>query len=209
MQLLNDFTIAASAEHAWPLLTDLHRVVSCLPGASLESVDCDAFRGSMQIKVGPMNLSYQGEGKFSPNEQTRTIVVEANGTEKRGAGGAAATITAELDSVNTLRTRVRVTTDLDLSGKPAQFGRGIVIDVARRLLSTFAANLEAALHEAPPGPKSAPTPEAVADEPLALGVAGISGALKLVAPTLAASAVFWLIMRRLVRRPRWSDPRRV
>ncbi|HET9498948.1 MAG TPA: SRPBCC family protein [Marmoricola sp.] len=200
MELINDFTIAASADEAWPVLTDLSRVVPCLPGASLDSVDTNTFTGGMKIKLGPMSLSYKGEGKISPDHVARSIVVEATGGEQRGGGSAAATITAVLEPLDVSRTRVRVTTDLDLSGKPAQFGRGIMVDVAGRILGTFASNLERELQAAPMEEK-VPAPGS-SSEPLDLGAAGLLPVLKRVVPVLVGSVVVGLVVRRLARRPR-------
>lgn len=205
MELNNDFTIAASAEEAWPVLTDLSRVVPCLPGATLDSVDGNAFAGGLAIKLGPMGLRYKGEGKLSADEVARSIVVEATGGEQRGGGSAAATITAVLEPLGADRTRVRVVTDLDLTGKPAQFGRGILVDVAGRLLDTFASNLEEQL-QAPPAPAGSDTqsvePAAVDRAPLDLGAAGLVPVLKRVAPVAIGSVILGLVVRRLVRRAR-------
>lgn len=198
MELINDFTIAAGVDEAWPVLTDLSRVVPCLPGASLDSVDGNAFTGGLKVKLGPMSLAYKGEGKLSPDEVARSIVVEATGGEQRGGGSAAATITAVLEPLASDRTRVRVRTDLDLSGKPAQFGRGIMVDVAGRMLDTFASNLERELQSAP----AAESARAPANEPLDLGAAGLVPVLKRVVPALVGSVVVGILVRRLVQRAR-------
>lgn len=200
MELINDFTIAAGVDEAWPVLTDLSRVVPCLPGASLDSVDGNAFTGGLKVKLGPMSLAYKGEGKLSPDEVARSIVVEATGGEQRGGGSASATITAVLEPLADDRTRVRVRTDLDLSGKPAQFGRGIMVDVAGRLLGTFATNLERELQTAPAG--VAGSPAAPSSEPLDLGAAGLAPVLTRLAPVVVGSVVVGLVVRRLVRRTR-------
>lgn len=200
MELINDFTIASSADQAWPVLTDLSRVVPCLPGATLDSVDGNAFTGGMRIKLGPMSLAYKGEGKLSADEPARSIVVQANGGEQRGGGSAAATITAVLEPLGADRTRVRVTTDLDLSGRPAQFGRGIMVDVAGRLLGTFATNLERELQTTSARVED-PAP-ARSNEPLDLGAAGLVPVLKRVAPIVVGAVVGGLVVRLLVGRAR-------
>ncbi|WP_310961301.1 SRPBCC family protein [Nocardioides marmorisolisilvae] len=200
MQLSNDFTIAASADEVWPVLTDLSRVVPCFPGASLDSVDGQAFTGRMTIKLGPMRLSYKGDGKIAPDEGARTIIMEAGGGEVRGGGSAEATITAALTPVADDRVRVRVTTDLDLSGKPAQFGRGIMVDVASRLLDAFATNLEREL-ESVPSLTETPAP-AASTEPLDLGAAGLLPLVKRAVPVLVGMLALGLVVRCLVRRAR-------
>lgn len=197
MQLTNDFTIRAGWEEAWPVLTDLTRVVPCLPGASLDSVEGQTFVGRMSMRLGPMSLSYGGEGKISPDAAARSIVVEAAGNEQRGGGSAAATITAVLDPLSDDRTRVHVTTDLDLSGRPAQFGRGIMMEVASRLLDRFAADLERELQCTPPA--AGQDAVAPAEEPLDLRSVGIAPVLKRVVPVLVGAAVTGLVLRRLAR----------
>uniref|UniRef100_UPI0037CA3456 SRPBCC family protein n=1 Tax=Nocardioides terrisoli TaxID=3388267 RepID=UPI0037CA3456 len=182
------------------MLTDLSRVVPCFPGASLDSVDGQAFTGRMTIKLGPMRLSYKGDGKIAPDEGARTIIMEAGGGEVRGGGSAEATITAALTPVADDRVRVRVTTDLDLSGKPAQFGRGIMVDVASRLLDAFATNLEREL-ESVPSLTETPAP-AASTEPLDLGAAGLLPLVKRAVPVLVGMLALGLVVRCLVRRAR-------
>lgn len=198
MQLDNDFIVAASLAQAWPVLIDLERVVPCLPGASLDSVDGQTFTGQMTMKLGPMSLAYRGGGKLAAEEATRTIVVEAAGGEQRGGGSAAATITATLEPLDEIRTRVRVTTDLDLSGKPAQFGRGILVDVAGRLLSNFAIALEQELLST--SPTVASDKPAVA--PLDLGATTVLPLLKRVGPALLGAVALAVLVRHLTRRTR-------
>jgi carbon monoxide dehydrogenase subunit G len=200
MQLNNDFTIASSVEEAWPVLTDLSRVAPCMPGATLDSVDGNAFTGRMAIKLGPMSLAYKGEGKIFPDEAARSIVMDVAGGEQRGGGRAAAKITAVLEPLAADRTRVRVVSDLELSGKPAQFGRGILVDVAGRLLSTFAANLESELRATPLEPASSGAASTAGAQQLDLGAAALAPLLKRVAPVVLGTIVVGFIVRQLVRR---------
>lgn len=145
MQFENEFTVAGGIDEVWPVLLDLNRVVPCLPGASLDSVDGDAFKGRMRIRLGPMQLSYGGEGTMTPDAAAKKITVDARGSEQRGSGSANATIVASLGELSATRTQVVVVTDLDITGKPAQFGRGIMAEVANKMIATFASNLQAQL----------------------------------------------------------------
>lgn len=191
MQLTNEFSIPAGAEQAWAALTDLQRVVPCLPGASLDTLDDADFTGKMAVKLGPMSLRYAGSGTLLAEADTRRIVVDAKGGEQRGGGSAAATITATLHPVDATRTTVRVDTDLALSGRPAQFGRGIMMEVAGRMLDSFAANLEQelsshAVRESADAAQPAPRPPA---EPLDLTGVGLVPVLKRVVPVVAVAAL--------------------
>lgn len=157
MLLRNEFFVPAGVEEVMPVLLDLERVVNCLPGAALDAVQGDAFEGRMSVRLGPMQLSYRGAGTLTADEPGRRIVVEAKGSEQRGSGSATATIVATLREGGADKTLVQVETDLDITGKPAQFGRGVMQDVSDKLLGQFVACLEQRLTA--PEPDAAPTPE--------------------------------------------------
>lgn len=141
MKLDNTFTIPAPATQAWPVLLDLERIAPCVPGATITSRDGDDFHGKIKVKLGPVGLSYNGIIKVvSQDEQAGIAVLEGRGRETRGNGTAKATITCKLVE-NDGSTEVFVDTDLSITGKPAQFGRGALADVAGTLIGQFAANL--------------------------------------------------------------------
>jgi uncharacterized protein len=144
MKLENEFTVAAPLERTWATLLDIHRVASCLPGAKLESEESDGtFRGEMQVKLGPMTLAYKGTARLAEVEEDEHVAtIEARARELRGSGMATAMIRNRLTANGDGSTHVKVDTDLNVTGRPAQFGRGIMEDVANRMLDDFAQRLE-------------------------------------------------------------------
>jgi carbon monoxide dehydrogenase subunit G len=143
VQLNNEFRVAVPAAKTWEVLTDVERVAPALPGATLLSVDGDEFTGAVKVKVGPITVSYKGVAAFQEkDEAARRVVLRANGKETRGNGNAAALVTAQLKDEGDATTVV-ITTDLTISGKAAQFGRGVLADVAGKLIAQFAKQLEA------------------------------------------------------------------
>ena len=145
MELVNEFRVPVPATTAWTVLTDVQRVAPCIPGAQLLSVDGDDFTGAVKVKIGPITVSYQGEATFTEkDESAQRVVIRANGKETRGSGNAAALVTAQLKDEGDV-TGVVITTDLTISGKAAQFGRGVLADVAGNLIAQFARRLEADL----------------------------------------------------------------
>ena len=141
MKLENRFTVPVPVEEAWKVLLDVERIAPCMPGATLTSVDGDRFEGTVKVKVGPINLTYGGKASFvSKDEASHVVVIDGSGKETRGTGTAKALITCRLigrgDS-----TEVEVDTDLNVTGKPAQFGRGVLADVSGKLVDRFAACL--------------------------------------------------------------------
>ncbi|MGE2688322.1 SRPBCC family protein [Mycolicibacterium pulveris] len=145
MELNNEFRVAVPAAKTWEFLTDVERVAPCLPGATLLSVDGDAFTGRVKVKVGPITVSYQGEAAFAEKDAAaQRMVLKANGKETRGNGNVAAVVTAQLKDEGDA-TSVLITTDLTISGKAAQFGRGVLADVAGHLIAQFANSLESEL----------------------------------------------------------------
>lgn len=150
MRLDHEFTVPAPVDRVWQLVLDPERVAPCMPGASLSEVDGDMFRGSVKVRLGPVNLLYKGSGEFrEKDEQARKLVIHASGKDSRGAGTAAATVTVTLTPEGS-STRGAVVTDLNITGRPAQFGRGMVSDVGGRILEDFAGSLARELGS--PGP---------------------------------------------------------
>ena len=146
MELTHQFTVPAPIDDAWAAFNDLERIAPCFPGASLTSYDGEAFEGLCKVKLGPISLQYTGTGRFvSRDEAVHTAVIEAKGKDKRGNGTAAANVTATLVSAGDDATDVTVKTDLNITGKPAQFGRGVMQDVSDKLLGQFASCLETKL----------------------------------------------------------------
>jgi carbon monoxide dehydrogenase subunit G len=138
MELTNEFRVGASPDEAWTVLTDLERIAPCMPGAELQEVDGDDYKGVVKVKVGPITAQYKGVARFvERDDATHRAVLHAEGRETRGQGNASATITAQLspDGDGTL---VSVVTDLTIAGRVAQFGRGILADVSTKLLGQFA-----------------------------------------------------------------------
>ncbi|GII66442.1 carbon monoxide dehydrogenase subunit G [Sphaerisporangium krabiense] len=149
MRFEHEFTVPVPVEQAWSVLLDVERVAPCLPGASLDGVAGEVFSGRMKVKVGPITVTYRGEASFtSVDKDARTLSLKASGKEARGTGTAGATVTATLAGEGP-RTRVRVETSFTVTGRPAQFGRGVMAEVGAKLIDRFAENLAALLREAP------------------------------------------------------------
>lgn len=145
MELINEFRVPVATAQAWQVLTDVERIAPCIPGAQLLSVDGDDFTGAVKVKVGPITVSYKGEATFHEKDAAaQRVVIKANGKETRGSGTATALVTAQLkeDDGGSI---VAITTDLTITGKAAQFGRGVLADVSGHLIDQFAKNLEADL----------------------------------------------------------------
>ncbi len=142
MDLTNEFEVALPIDEAWAVLTDVERIAPCLPGAQLQEVEGDEYRGLVKVKVGPITASYRGAARFVELDQAaHRAVLKAEGRETRGQGNANAVITATLTSSGR-GTKVVVETDLAITGKVAQFGRGVLADVSGKLLAQFVHNLE-------------------------------------------------------------------
>ena len=147
MDLQHSFSVPIGVEEAWAAFTDIERIAPCLPGAAITSVDGDEFTGTAKVKLGPISLQYAGKGTWvSRDQSTYSAVIEAQGKDKRGNGTAGATISAHLEPDGT-STRVVVDTELKITGRPAQFGRGVIQDVGGKLLDQFAACLATRLAE--------------------------------------------------------------
>jgi carbon monoxide dehydrogenase subunit G len=142
MELTNDFRVALPVERAWAVLTDVERIAPCLPGAQLQEIEGDEYRGIVKVKVGPITAQYKGQARFlSQDLDAHVAVLRAEGRETRGQGNANATITATL-TPDGEGTAVAIVTDLTITGRVAQFGRGVLADVSAKLLDQFVADLE-------------------------------------------------------------------
>jgi carbon monoxide dehydrogenase subunit G len=138
VQLEHSFTVPADVEKAWAVLLDIERVAPCMPGAALDSVDGDDFTGTVKVKLGPIGLTYKGKASFTEKDAVaHRAVIDAQGKDSRGNGTASAKVTATLTAEGG-STRVNVLTDLNITGKPAQFGRGVMVDVGNKLIGQFA-----------------------------------------------------------------------
>ncbi len=142
MELTHTFTVAAPIEVTWAALNDIESVAGCFPGAAITSTDGDSFTGTCKVKLGPIALVYNGSGAFVEKEQTaHSMKIDAKGKDKRGNGTAGAKISATLSDMGG-QTRVQVVTDLAITGRPAQFGRGVMQDVSDKLLGQFVTCLQ-------------------------------------------------------------------
>lgn len=138
MELEHSFTVPAAVDTVWSTMMDLQRVAECFPGATITSVEGDSFEGTCKVKLGPIAMVYKGNGSFvEQDDAAHRAVIEAKGRDKRGNGTAGATVTMAMSSLDASSTRVDVSTDLNITGKPAQFGRGVMQDVSDKLLGQF------------------------------------------------------------------------
>ncbi|HET7651652.1 MAG TPA: SRPBCC family protein, partial [Acidimicrobiales bacterium] len=144
MELTNEFRVPVPIDDAWRVLTDVERIAPCMPGADLQEIEGDEYRGVVKVKVGPITAQYKGKATFQEkDEAARRAVLKAEGRDSRGQGNASALITAQLSEQGSGRTKVHVLTDLTVTGKVAQFGRGVMADVSEKLMGQFVDNLEA------------------------------------------------------------------
>ena len=156
MDLNHEFTVAVPVEDAWRILTDVERIAPCLPGAQLQEIEGDTYRGIVKVKVGPIQAQFKGQANFIERDDVAyRVVLKGEGRDTTGKGNASAIITAELTSLDASSTGVKVLTDLSVTGKVAQFGRGAMADISDKLLAQFVVNLNTliATDDAP-----APTP---------------------------------------------------
>ena len=212
MKLENEFTVPAPVDRAWEVLLDLERVAPCLPGATIDGREGDAHTGTMTVKIGPITARYTGTVRIEESdEEARRAVMRAQARDARGQGTASATITSTMEPVDD-GTRVRVETDMRITGPAAQFGRGVMQDVSAKMMGRFAdclaglmGEVEAPAAEAPPAaaeepePVPPPPPPRPTAEVLDLGEASRDAVLKRVAPIVIAGLGL-LLLRRLRRR---------
>ncbi|CAN5655450.1 SRPBCC family protein [soil metagenome] len=215
-QLVNEFTVNRPIDEAWAIITDLERIAPCLPGAQLTEIvqsdngGSDIFRGKVRVKLGAIVPSFDGQAVFTSRDDTaHRAVIKAEGRDTGGRGSASAEITAEAEALSPTSTRCVVTTDLQITGKVAQFGRSVIGDVSKKLMEQFAGNLNTMLDESPADdePPCAAEPAATsgprirqidspATEPVDL--AGMAGPaiLKRLGPVLAAVLLVLVVLRR-------------
>jgi hypothetical protein len=223
MDLNHEFTVAVPVADCWRILTDLERIAPCLPGAQLQEIEGDTYRGVVKIKVGPIQAQFKGQASFlERDDNAHKAVLKGEGRDTGGKGNASALITAEMNAVDANSTAVKVTTDLSITGKVAQFGRGAMADISDKLLGQFVDNLntmilaggieastqdsasetlepQAKVEDAEVGSEATPTvrkidaPEAEALDLLSVGGGTIA---KLALPVVVIAAfVIWLIVK--------------
>jgi carbon monoxide dehydrogenase subunit G len=178
MELEHSFTVPVPADQAWDVLLDVEQVAPCMPGATLDSVAGDEIKGRIKVKLGPVSMTYAGTARITERDRDAGVVtLQASGKETRGAGTAAATIRSELHDQGA-QTEVTVHTSLNVTGRPAQFGRGMMADVSAKLIGVFASNLADMLATGngsapqPPGPGPAVAATATGPVPAATTPAG-------------------------------------
>ena len=143
MELNNEIDVNAPIQEVWEAFNTPERIAPCLPGAELQEVDGNNFNGLVKIKVGPITAQYKGTASYlEKDEDAQKVVIKGDGRDTRGAGNASATITAQLSEISPDVTNVNVRTELTITGKVAQFGRGAISDVSGKLMTQFAQNLE-------------------------------------------------------------------
>jgi hypothetical protein len=205
MDLTNEFRVPLAVDEAWAVLTDIERIAPCMPGATLEGAEGDEYRGTVKVKVGPMTAQYKGTVRFLERDDAgHKAVLRAEGREAKGQGNASATITATITGDGD-GSAVSVVTDLTISGKVAQFGRGVLAEVSTRLMGQFvdclekdlAASLEPSI---PASREAAPTPASGA-EPVDLVATAGAPVAKRAAPIIAVVFLsYWLLRRRSKRK---------
>jgi uncharacterized protein len=215
MELDHSFTVPVPPDQAWDVLLDVARIAPCMPGATVETVEGDDVAGRLKVKVGPVSLTYKGTAKFTDRDPaSHSVLVEASGKETRGAGTASATVRAALRPQNGADsggggTLVTLHTTLNVTGRPAQFGRGVIAEVGSRLIDKFADNLAQQLTGTGASVPSAPAEAAAspgAPETASAGTAGPSQAATPSAQPSAASAAPSATVRPEAARPAPVQP---
>lgn len=214
MELHNEFVVPVDIEAAWALLTDVERIAPCMPGAELREVDGDDYLGVVKVRLGPITAQYDGRARFvKKDDGAHVAVLEASGREVKGQGNAQATITASLSAEDD-GTRVIVLTVLSITGRAAQFGRGVMAEVSAKLLGQFVSCLEANVLAASSGPPTTTAPLAdlgpgtgrrrsiaqpYSAQPVDLLDASGGAVIKRLLPLLLAAGVAVVIVRRAWR----------
>ena len=200
MELNNEVEVNASIDEVWEAFNTPEKIAPCLPGAELHENEGEEFHGVVKIKVGPITAQYKGTATYLERDnEGKRVVIKGDGRDVRGAGNASAIITATLDEISPTSTQVAVKTELTITGKVAQFGRGAIGDVSAKLMTQFAKNLEELLE---PQESSTPGEDSQAssaqDEEQALNLLGVV-ALPLLKrfgiPILVVGAATFLILR--------------
>ncbi len=213
MDLNHQFEVPVPVEEAWKILTDVERIAPCLPGAELQEVEGDTYRGVVKVKVGPIQAQFKGQASFIERDDAgHKAVLKGEGRDTGGKGNAAAVITAQLSALSPTNTECKVHTDLSITGKVAQFGRGAMADISEKILAQFVVNLNeliaaqpassAMVNDTTETPSASTTdgvrkidgPEA---KPIDLLDAAGAPILKRALPVVAvvAAVVIWLIVR--------------
>jgi carbon monoxide dehydrogenase subunit G len=147
-KLLNEFLVHRPIDETWAVLTDVERIAPCMPGATLQEIEGDVYRGVVKVKLGAISTAFKGEARFVERDDAQhRAVLHGEGRDTTGKGNADAMITATLESVSASTTKCVVQTDLRVTGKVAQFGRGIMADVSKKLMAQFATNLNTMLDQ--------------------------------------------------------------
>jgi uncharacterized protein len=206
MELEHSFTVPADIDTAWNTLLDVERIAMCMPGATLLNVEGDTFNGQVKIKLGPITMVFGGSASFVEKDfANHKLVINASGSETKGTSTAQAIVTTQLVAQSPTLTRVDVNTDLAITGKPAQFGRGVMSDVAGRIIGQFADNLEgvvaagsgtasSAQDSASPTPVSTPAPAAEAIDMMQVAGGAVAKKLIPVAIVILVIVAGWLIL---------------
>ena len=221
--ITNEFTVNLPVDEAWPIICDVERIAPCLPGAQLQEIEGTTYRGVVKIKLGAITANFKGEAEFIERDDTaHRAKLAASGRDTGGRGNARADVTAEAESLSPTSTRCTVTAELNITGKVAQFGRGIMGDVSKKLMDQFSTNLNTMLDEeqlsddaesSAPDDETATTDDAAPTDPAPadgvrhidgpaaepIDVANLAGAAvaKRAVPAVLAVIVLVLILRRL------------
>jgi carbon monoxide dehydrogenase subunit G len=191
MELVNEFTVNRPIDEAWAVLTDIERIAPCLPGAQLQEIEGDIYRGVVKVKVGPISAALKGEAHFvERDDPNHRAVLKGDGRDTKGNGNASALITASLEELSPSSAKCVVHTDLNMTGKVAQFGRGALADISTKLMQQFAKNLDEML--AKDGETATPADEpqaASSDSPVASGAGGAETPVAAATVGAAATAV--------------------
>lgn len=206
MELEHSFTVPADIDTAWNTLLDVERIAMCMPGATLLNVEGDTFNGQVKIKLGPITMVFGGAASFVEKDlANHRLVINASGSETKGTSTAQAIVTTQLIAESPNLTRVDVNTDLAITGKPAQFGRGVMSDVAGRIIGQFAGNLEGVIaagsvenssgQDSGTQPQvSTPAPVADAIDIMQMGGSAVAKKLIPVALVILVIVAGWLIL---------------
>ena len=195
MQLENSFTIDAPIEKAWEALNTPQTIAPCFPGATLTEYEGDSFSGTVKVKLGPISLTYKGKGVYKERDDAaHRVVIDASGRDSRGNGTAEATVVGTMTADGPDKTAVTMVTDMKITGRPAQFGRGVISDVADKIIGQFASCVASKL-QAGDAPSEEASSEGSAPVPAAGSAAGAASsngstgsATTATAPAAAASA---------------------
>ncbi|SED96781.1 SRPBCC family protein [Rhodococcus koreensis] len=207
MQLENTFTVAAPLDAVWAALKDPEMVAPCFPGATLTEYTGDSFTGVVKVKLGPISMNYNGKGTYiERDDDNYRVVIDASGRDSRGNGSASAKVTGTMKAVSSDKTEVTMVTDMNITGRPAQFGRGMISEVADRMIGQFADRLAARLAGPDASSDGSVTHLSTAtqsnDEAInLLGTAG-GPVLKALVPAAGLVAVLVLLLAVLRRSPR-------